>query len=803
MMSSSNGARRKANKLPQSNNVEAPHLDTPAEIQSLFGKVRAYMKPSGGEWVIPNVSDALTHQAEEHQRLQELKASLNAVKNQLSDKDMQVWHQHTNLTNRAGKVIAAVRSTANAEICTQAWCKFYEILGSFNLFPEKALWNGELNTVHLCEAPGAFITALNHHIKTSEATRYCDWCWVANTLNPYHEANGGGKTIADDRLIANTLPWWFFGSDNTGDIMVQKHLLDLHKFVSNMHFVDLVTADGSFDCQENPDEQEALVASLHYCEATAALLLLRPGGSCVLKMFTLYEHSSVCLLYLLNCCFHSVNVFKPATSKAGNSEVYVVCLNYNSKEALRPLLSKLIRHYGADLSDREALFPSSLLPESFLKQHEEVCLYFHTLQVKTITENLQLFQKMSAEQRQQLEHVRDCVAQEYLQRFQVSFLPRRQWVSRGSVRPACSMVSAGRPTGQRRQTGSFNERMELQTLSWRERVKRSCHAAWMQTHCTEDRETGCILEGPLSSCSVDSWYVVIGAALPAVRNSPFCEGELLNHLNEALTDTAVDWTCLPRCDSCHVTSTASILSEAAGLCALQAGSVEKAGKKQCVVFGSNSVWSACQSQDGDLVLTLRAEPSFPQRSCDSLHDGEPLYQQQLLDCVIDSLQTLSSGDALLLPVLSALTRVTAAVVFCLHVCFCSVSFKCPRPSGVVGALLVCVGFCPKAAARLLPFLTDVQRSMSESLKQDEALSKSRPGGSGQVLQFVPMEEMLNGGLMEFLWTMNSEIIHQKLHLVMEPQLQYSEPSVFTKTSQKRCYNLAISSDRTHRPLSHF
>ena len=63
------------------------------------------------------------------------------------------------------------------------------------------------------------------------------------------------------------------------------------------------------------------MASLHYCEAVAGLLLLGLGGSLVLKMFTLYEHSSVCLLYLLNCCFHQVAVFKPATSKAGNSEV--------------------------------------------------------------------------------------------------------------------------------------------------------------------------------------------------------------------------------------------------------------------------------------------------------------------------------------------------------------------------------------------------------------------------------------------------------------------------------------------------
>lgn len=421
-MSSGNGTRRKSSKLQQFNNMVAFDPEIQTEIQGLFSKVRTYVKPSNGEWCVPDPNVALRHSAEEHCRLQALKASLNAVKNQLSDKNVQVWHQHTNSTNRAGKVIAAVRSAANAEICTQAWCKFFEILGTFGLLPEEALRNGELNTVHLCEAPGAFITALNHYIKTSESTRYCDWSWAANTLNPYHEANGGSTTIMDDRLIANTLPWWFFGSDNTGNIMIQKHLLELQAFVANMRRVDLVTADGSFDCQENPDEQEALVASLHYCEVTAALLLLSPAGSFVLKMFTLYEHSSICLLYLLNCCFRSVNVFKPATSKAGNSEVYVVCLNYDGKEGVRPLLSKLIRNYGACLADREALFPNSLVPESFLKQHEEVCLYFHALQVETITENLRLFEGMSTEQRQRLDHIRDCTAQEYLQRFQVGCL---------------------------------------------------------------------------------------------------------------------------------------------------------------------------------------------------------------------------------------------------------------------------------------------------------------------------------------------------------------------------------------------
>ncbi|KAM3876766.1 cap-specific mRNA (nucleoside-2'-O-)-methyltransferase 2 [Diretmus argenteus] len=770
-MSRGNGARRKGGRLQQFSDVVALDPEMAAEVKDLFSKVRTYAKPSSAEWCIPDPTIALRHPQQEHSRLQALKVSLNAVKNQLSDKDVKVWHQHTNSTNRAGKVIAAVRSAANAEICTQAWCKFYEILGTFNLLSEEALKSGELNTVHLCEAPGAFITALNHYIKTSEHTRYCDWSWAANTLNPYHEANGGNTTIADDRLIANTLPWWFFGSDNTGNLMNQKHLLELQGFVSNMRSVDVVTADGSFDCQEKPDEQETLVASLHYCEATAALLLLNPGGSFVLKMFTLYEHSSVCLLYLLNCCFRSVSVFKPATSKAGNSEVYVVCRDYDGKEAVRPLLSKLIRHYGPSLADREALFPNSLIPPSFLEQHEQVCSYFHSLQVETIRENLRLSEGMNAVQKQRLDCIRDYTVQEYLQRFQVSCLPRTRWLSRNTVSPACCSVSAGRPLGQRKQMGSFNERRELQTLSWRERIERGCHATWVQRHCTEASGTSCVLEGPLAKCDIDSWYILVGAELNTVRNSPFCEGGLLNHLNEALVQTA-EWSAVlwAHCDSCHVVCASSILSEVARLCDFTApnhNNVNKV-KRQCLVFGSGSVWGACEGQIGDLVLQFSAEPSFPSNSHITLHDGEPLYQQELLGCVVLSLQSLNAGDALLLPLFSALTRFTAAVVLCLHLSFRSVTFRCPSPSGMVGTMLVCVGFCPEAAARVLPILINLHSCMGQLGSGEEDTDSNQSSGcQKQVLQFVPMEELLTGGLTDFLWTMNTDIVQQKLHLLMQ------------------------------------
>jgi hypothetical protein len=42
-------------------------------------------------------------------------------------------------------------------------------------------------------------------------------------------------------------------------------------------------------------------------------------------------------------------VFKPATSKEGNSEVYVVCLEYKGRAVMEPWLEVLRTHFGKDV----------------------------------------------------------------------------------------------------------------------------------------------------------------------------------------------------------------------------------------------------------------------------------------------------------------------------------------------------------------------------------------------------------------------------------------------------------------------
>ena len=325
-------------------------------------------------------------------KLQLMKKELNETKSQLNNLPLDKWHKHTRKLNPAALVSSYVRKSANAELLTQAWLKFHECFHVFDLGPGSGSGSEEdpkeFNSVHLCEAPGAFITSLNHALVLHHHDVV--WNWVATTLNPHYEGNDLGYMINDDRFIMGSMDHWNFGRDNTGDLMRKENMEELverSKKMSESGAVHLVTADGSIDCQSDPGRQESLVSDLHTAETVTALNMLTAGGDFVLKLFTIFESETVCLLYLLACSFSRVEIFKPATSKEGNSEVYVICKNLTPSAWLTATLEKLAKYYG-DFPVKSSLFSQDEIPTSFLSELRKCGELFMQLQENVISNNL-------------------------------------------------------------------------------------------------------------------------------------------------------------------------------------------------------------------------------------------------------------------------------------------------------------------------------------------------------------------------------------------------------------------------------
>uniref|UniRef100_A0AAF5PKK0 Cap-specific mRNA (nucleoside-2'-O-)-methyltransferase 2 n=2 Tax=Wuchereria bancrofti TaxID=6293 RepID=A0AAF5PKK0_WUCBA len=303
------------------------------QLKSIYGQVVASLfskhmrlKP------LPTDESSNTETNEElMSQLWDLSYCLNELRETIPSDHIDDWRRHTSFTHPLRSFIRKhAKSAYSTEYSTQAFFKFYEILVRFShlCFPCSDAKH-IIRSFHLCESPGAFISALNVYLILQKNKR--SWQWYANSLNPHYEWNSPFDMFLDDELITSTSSNWLFGPDNSGDVLkwTSEYISGIAKKVGKF---SLITADGSVYCQDNPAEQERIIFPLLQKEIDISLSLLQTNGTFIVKMYTAFLNDTVTLLNRLLMCFHEVHVIKPSCSKPGNSEVYLLCASYTPCE---------------------------------------------------------------------------------------------------------------------------------------------------------------------------------------------------------------------------------------------------------------------------------------------------------------------------------------------------------------------------------------------------------------------------------------------------------------------------------------
>lgn len=223
-----------------------------------------------------------------------------------------------------------------------------------------------------------------------------------------------------------------------------------------------MSGDGSVDCLDQPENQEEVVSELHMAEFIVSLAILSDGGSMLIKMFTFFEPSSIAMLYVLTCCFEELHIFKPATSKEGNSEVYVIGLGYKKETLKSRIIDKMIKNFR---DETKTLLPLDFIPKEFVKQVIEAARFFMNLQVGVIEGNIRTFKKYDKNENYRLKMMKYQIVEEFQQLYVVSPIREDQKLLHGF------QISNDINLNERVHSGSHSERLTFFNLGRHEQYQ--------------------------------------------------------------------------------------------------------------------------------------------------------------------------------------------------------------------------------------------------------------------------------------------------------------------------------------------
>ena len=276
-------------------------------------------------------------------RLMTLKGRLNAAKTKLDPiyaKGDPALRRFLFMIDTYSGLKKQVRAIANAQIVTNAWSKYWELIKYYKLVADtqrfKVFFNAEL--------PGAALVAMNHYMRTERPKSVFEW--RASSLMP--SKDNKVESLEDVYgLYANNRENWMMTTTNDGDMTSLSNVRDIAKRIRDeFGEVDFVSHDAGINASENYNEQEAMNAQLDLGCMLADLAVLRTGGNMIAKQYTFFETFTWNMILIWADLFDEFYISKPLTSRPSNSEIYLVGKGYRGmSDKLRHALEERMENF--------------------------------------------------------------------------------------------------------------------------------------------------------------------------------------------------------------------------------------------------------------------------------------------------------------------------------------------------------------------------------------------------------------------------------------------------------------------------
>ena len=308
--------------------------------------------------------------------------TLHRLKNRIDDMDHQnTWDEYKKITNPYEFVFLSLArrmqySVAKKIPLSRSYYKMIEIwqsLGLADSIPK------EFITAHSAEGPGGFIEAIVDIAAKKDFTLQGS---LAMTLRSTDKNIPGWKK-SQAFLHKNPGVEITYGKDNTGNLYnlenhtVFKEILATKTPSGKAH---LYTADGGFDFTNDFNNQEENVIQLLLAEILLGLTVLEKGGVLIIKFFDTVLQPTLEMLYITTRHFREWTISKPKTSRAANSERYLVCRGYlgQQEDAIR-IFSKALCPLKTQGKNILSFLDATMHKEQEYLEFEKEIMFFQEL----------------------------------------------------------------------------------------------------------------------------------------------------------------------------------------------------------------------------------------------------------------------------------------------------------------------------------------------------------------------------------------------------------------------------------------